>query len=238
MRVKVCGVKSFNDAEIAIKYGADAIGLLVGRHYSSDDFISEDLAQKIAEGCPPYITPVLVTHLVEPEKVFELARYIGVYTIQLHADITVENIQKLRQLFKTRMFTSNIKLIKSLLVIDSQISKISSDMEKFHNQVDAFIIDTANEAKHHIVGTGTVHDWSISRKVVEESKCPVILAGGLHPQNVSKAIRIVKPFGVDANSCLKNSTGFKDREKVAKFVYSAKQEFLKIDVLENFERCP
>ncbi|WP_269849244.1 beta/alpha barrel domain-containing protein [Methanosarcina horonobensis] len=70
MRIKICGIKRVEDVFMAAYCGADAIGLLMGQKYPSDDFINIDLAQKIVKECPPYISPVLVTHLDDPEKKF------------------------------------------------------------------------------------------------------------------------------------------------------------------------
>ena len=94
--------------------------------------------------------------------------------------------------------------------------------------VDAFILDTLDLANDKVGGTGLVHDWNISRKVVQEVSKPVILAGGLTPENVGEAIWFVKPYGVDASSGLKASDGFKDKTKVINFISRAKREFFNI----------
>lgn len=101
-------------------------------------------------------------------------------------------------------------------------------MRPFESVVDAFILDTQDLSNDKIGGTGLTHDWNISSEVVREVSRPVILAGGLTPENVADAIKIVKPFGVDANSGLKDSDGFKDNVKVINFVYRAKQEFFQV----------
>lgn len=226
MRVKVCGIKNTKDALMTIQSGADAIGLLVGRKYSSDDFISEETAKAIVEACPPYVTAVMVTHLEEPAEIFKIASYIGVHTIQLHSSFEVENIKKLRQLFKVGKFISNIKIIKSIHVDSCNLSDVLKNIYNFQDDVDAFIVDTINKLKNQIGGTGVVHDWTISRKIVECSNCPIILAGGLNANNVVEAIRKVMPYGVDANSGLKNSAGDQDLNKTTEFIYRAKLEFL------------
>ena len=167
MRVKVCGIKKTKDALMAIQSGADAIGLLVGRKYSSDDFISEEIAKAIVEACPPYVTIVMVTHLEEPAEIFNIASYIGVDTIQLHSNFTVENIKMLRKLFKLGKFTFNIKIIKSIHVNNCNVPDIFKHICDFQDDVDAFIVDTIDKFKNQIGGTGVVHNWTISRKIVE-----------------------------------------------------------------------
>jgi phosphoribosylanthranilate isomerase len=92
--------------------------------------------------------------------------------------------------------------------------------------VDAFILDTTDAAEDRVGGTGLQHDWSLSRDLVAECAKPVILAGGLHAGNVTDAIRMVRPFGVDANSRLKDAAGHKDARKVAAYLTTAKRAFL------------
>jgi phosphoribosylanthranilate isomerase len=92
----------------------------------------------------------------------------------------------------------------------------------FSPVVDAFILDTIDLEGGRVGGTGMEHDWQLSRDVAAECTRPVILAGGLHAGNVREAIRIVRPFGVDANSKLKDATGYKDPAEVAAFVTAAR----------------
>lgn len=219
MRVKICGIKRVEDATMAAYCGADAIGLLVGQKHNSDDFIDTCLAQKIVKECPPYISPVLVTHLDDAEEISYLASQLGVTSIQLHSDCTIDSIISLRKTLP------HIKIIKNFHVNGT---KVIHAMKPFEAVVDAFILDTLDLANDKVGGTGLVHDWNISREIVKEVSRPVILAGGLTPENVEEAIRFVKPYGVDASSGLKDSDGFKDEMKVINFVYRAKREFFKV----------
>ncbi|NLO28965.1 MAG: phosphoribosylanthranilate isomerase [Methanosarcina mazei] len=219
MRIKVCGIKRVEDAVMAAYCGADAIGLVVGRKHNSDDFIDKHLAQKIVRECPPYISPVLVTELDDAEEISGLVHETGVTSVQLHSDCTVDSIISLRKTFP------NIKIIKNFHVIGPGVIHA---MKPFESVVDAFILDTLDLANDKVGSTGLVHDWSISRKIVKEVSRPVILAGGLTPENVGEAIRVVNPYGVDASSGLKDSNGFKDEMKVINFVHRAKNEFFKV----------
>lgn len=219
MRIKVCGIKRVEDAIMAAYCGADAIGLVVGQKHNSDDFIDKRLAQKIVEECPPYISPVLVTELDDAEAISNLAHKIGVTSIQLHSDCTVDSIISLRKSLP------HIKIIKNFHVTELEIIH---SMKPFESVVDAFILDTLDLANCKVGSTGLVHDWNISRKIVKEVSRPVILAGGLTPENVGEAIRFVKPYGVDASSGLKDSNGFKDEKKVINFVHRAKHEYFKV----------
>lgn len=219
MRIKICGIKRVEDAIMAAYCGADAIGLLVGQKHNSDDFIDKNLAKKIVKECPPYTSPVLVTHLDDAEEISNLAHKIGVTSIQLHSECTVDSIISLRKSLP------HIKIIKNFHVNELEVIHA---MKPFESVVDAFILDTLDLANDKVGGTGLVHDWNISRNIVKEISRPVILAGGLTTENVGEAIRFVKPYGVDASSGLKGSDGFKDEMKVINFVYRAKHEFLKV----------
>jgi phosphoribosylanthranilate isomerase len=83
--------------------------------------------------------------------------------------------------------------------------------------VDAFLLDSININTGQVGGTGQTHDWTISREIARRVRRPVILAGGLNPENVAEAIRLVAPFGVDVNSGTKGADGFKDAEKMRAF---------------------
>jgi len=219
MRLKICGIKRVEDAIMAAYCGADAIGLVVGQKHNSDDFIDKGLAQKIVKECPPYISPVLVTELDDAEEISNLAHKIGVTSIQLHSDCTVDSIISLRKILP------HIKIIKNFHVNGFEVIQA---MKPFESVVDAFILDTLDLANDKVGGTGLVHDWNISKNIVKEVSKPVILAGGLTPENVGEAIRFVKPYGVDASSGLKDSDGFKDKMKVINFISRAKHEFCKV----------
>jgi len=213
VKVKICGIKKLEDALLAIKLGADAVGFLVGQKHSSTDFISPSLAKDIVSEIPPFCSTVLVTHLSTPEEIVPLAIEIGVSTIQLHGETTPEEAMEI----KKRLF--NIKTYKAVHVE----GKISIDIAKrYVGMTDAILLDSVNKKTDQVGGTGLTHDWSISQEIVKSIELPVILAGGLNPENVSDAIKLVKPFGVDANSGTKGNDGYKDPEKLRLFITRAK----------------
>jgi phosphoribosylanthranilate isomerase len=216
VRVKVCGVKRVHDALLAAQCGADAIGLLVGQRHASDDFIAPDLARDIARACPPYVSPVLVTHLADPREISDLVRYVGVAAVQLHADCNADSIARLKAAIP------GVKLITCLHMNHPDPDGAARPLAPL---VDAFILDTINVAGDQVGGTGIPHDWQMSREFTRHCAIPVMLAGGLHAGNVQEAIQTVRPFGVDANSGLKDTAGWKDPRKVAAFVRAAKLAF-------------
>ncbi len=213
VRVKICGNKRVEDALQAIRLGADAIGLLVGQEHASRDFITPALAASIARQLPPFCAIVLATHINSVKEVLQLANFIGVNALQLHGDSTPEDIIQIRKNLP------NIKIIKSVHVVDN---KSTGAVGKYIGVVDAILLDTINLKTKQIGGTGKTHDWNISRKIVEEYDIPIVLAGGLSPDNVAEAVKFVKPYGVDVNTGTKGEDGFKDYGKLELFIRRAK----------------
>lgn len=213
IKVKICGIKRKEDALAAASYGADAIGLLVGQRHTSNDFIGEETAKEITRSLPPFCSSVLVTHITSISEIVGLTQRIGVTTIQLHGDSTPEDAQEIKRQLP------HIKLYKVIHVNDESSIEFG---KQFLGVVDAILLDTANKATGQVGGTGLVHDWNISRRIIEMYSKPVILAGGLGPDNVREAIEVVNPFGVDVNSGTKNADGFKDYSKLKQFIEAAK----------------
>lgn len=213
MRVKICGIKSKDDALMAINYGADAIGLLVGQKHTSTDFIDIDTAKDIVQALPPFCSSVMVTHLVDTGEIIDLASKISVNTIQLHGDSSPNDAQLIK------IALPYIKIYKAIHVTNE--NSVDGGKE-FLPYVDAILLDTANASTGQVGGTGMTHDWSISKRIVETYDKPIILAGGLDPDNVTDAIKEVMPFGVDVNSGTKGESGYKDADKVRSFIRNAK----------------
>ena len=214
VRVKICGNKRLEDALEGVKAGADALGFLVGQVHVSSDFISKEAAREIIQKLPPFISTVLVTHLSDVAEIISLAAFTRVSTVQLHGESKVDDILVLRE------HLPNIKLYKTIHVEDrSAISHAS----EWADSVDAILLDTASRTERKVGGTGKTHDWSISAEIVRLLQVPVILAGGLDPDNVQDAIKAVQPFAVDVNSGTKGPDGYKDFVKLHNFVETAKQ---------------
>ncbi len=213
MKVKICGVKSVQDALTCINLGADAIGLLVGQMHSSNDFISKETAKEIVESLPPFCNSVLVTHLLSANEIVELAKYIGVNTIQLHSDIQETEVETIKKELP------NVKLLRLIHV--SVDGEIYSDYQSM-KIADAFLLDSFNLSTNQVGGTGLTHDWSADNKIKQILNKPIVVAGGLNPSNVKQAILQSHPFAVDVNSGVKGENGFKDYEKVKQFIANAK----------------
>jgi phosphoribosylanthranilate isomerase len=214
IHVKICGIRRLDDALAALEFGADELGFLVGQKHQSPDFLDAPDAAAIVAALPPNASSVLVTHLVEPDDIVALATAVGVTTVQLHGDTSPAQAAEIKQLLP------HIKTYKAIHVIDGQSINAA---RQYVDAVDAIVLDTINAATDQVGGTGHTHDWSISQQIVEQLPIPVILAGGLNPDNVGDAIRHVKPYGVDVNSGTKGSDGYKDRNTLRRFIERAKR---------------
>lgn len=141
----------------------------------------------------------------------------GVKTVQLQGDVSPQDISLLKKEFP------ETRIIKAIHVTGEESTKKA--LEYLHH-VDAFLLDTRTEDRPG--GTGLIHDWSISERIVSAVTKPVILAGGLNPENVEEAIEKVKPFAVDVNSGTKGPDGFKFPEKVRALITNARRAFAKL----------
>ena len=208
--IKVCGIRSVEEAAGAVDAGATAIGVLVGVAESVPDRVTPDVGKKIAASVPGGVTTVMVTHLTDPEEVADIAGYMKVRAVQVHGDMDVRGLRTLRPLLP------GVLIIKTIHVTGDEAAFRARE---YAAAADMLLLDTAAGGK--IGGTGVTHDWSVSAEIVESSRVPVILAGGLNPENVAAAIDQVKPHGVDANSGLEHWDGSKDFEKIKAFVAAA-----------------
>ena len=211
VRVKICGIGTRDDLAAAVNAGADAIGLIVGTTHLSEDELDIEQARHLSAAAPIFLSTVLVTHLTNVSRICELAEILGANTIQAHAALTAADARDLWRQRGTRRIIRTVHMTGEHSV---------DEAVEASNAADALLLDTRTESR--LGGTGLTHDWTISRRIVDRvHPLPVILAGGLAADNVGAAIRAVRPFGVDANSRLKDVTGRKDPASCAAFVAAA-----------------
>lgn len=212
--IKVCGIQSVDEAKGAIAAGANTIGLLLGLTHLAEDKIDTDTGCRIAASVPSSIRTVMVTHLLDAAEIASIAQEVDVTAIQIHDDLSIEGIKELRALMP------RVELIKAVHVMGNDAVQTAKD---YASHVDMLLLDS--RTKDRLGGTGLTHDWNISRKIVLAAGKPVILAGGLKPDNISAAIAQVGPAGIDANSGLEKPDGSKDFDKIALFATAGKACF-------------
>ena len=188
-RVKICCISGVAEAEAAVSAGADAIGL-VSAMPSGPGVIGEDLIAEIAAAAPPALGTFLLTSEVEPAAIVAQQRRCAVNTIQLCDALEVRAYPALREALP------GIALVQVIHVRDE---RAVAEAVGIAPMVDGLLLDSGNPSApvKELGGTGRVHDWTLSRRIVAEASCPVFLAGGLNPGNVAEAIRHVGPYGVD-----------------------------------------
>ncbi|HYD85550.1 MAG TPA: hypothetical protein VEA63_15895, partial [Opitutus sp.] len=145
--VKICGVRRIEDALLAADAGADEIGLLVGQRHPSGDFIAVEAAAEIVAAIATRVTPVLVTHVSDPDEVHALARAAGVKDIQVHSDMSPAGLARLREL-------GGYRLRKSWHVTGPESLGYG---EAYRGVADSFLLDSMNAATGQVGGTGRAH---------------------------------------------------------------------------------
>ena len=130
-----------------------------------------------------------------------------------------------KTLVQLKALAPQLQIIKSLVVYENNLADLTALVEDLAPFVDMFITDTFDPTTGASGATGKIHDWTVSRKLVELSPKPIILAGGLNPTNVYEAIQIVRPAGVDVHTGVEDSSGRKSRSLVKAFVNEAVRGF-------------
>jgi phosphoribosylanthranilate isomerase len=188
-RVKVCCITTPQAAELAIAAGADALGL-VGPMPSGTGIIDLETARDLAARVPPPVATFLLSCATRPEDLVAQARRVGPTTLQIVDAVAPAAYAVLRR---------ELPALKLVQVLHVTGGRTLDEAVEVAPHVDALLLDSGvpDAPVRMLGGTGRVHDWSISRRIVEASPVPVFLAGGLTPGNVAEAIRTVRPFGVD-----------------------------------------
>jgi len=188
-KVKICCIQSVQEAELAIKYGASALGL-VSEMPSGPGIISEREIAIIASKVPASISTFLLTSKRTADEIINQHHRCKTTTIQIVDSVEKSVYMELRQALP------DVKLVQVIHVSGDDSVFEAIQVSQF---VDAILLDSGNQKLDvkELGGTGRTHDWSLSKEIVEKVYVPVYLAGGLKPENVIEAIKTVKPFGVD-----------------------------------------
>jgi phosphoribosylanthranilate isomerase len=211
-RIKICCISSVEEARMAIGFGASAIGL-VGKMPSGPGPIADELIRSIAATVPPPIATFLLTSEISVDRIIEHHKRTNTNTIQI-VDLLSEGTY--RQL---KSALPSVRIVQVIHVLDEKSVELALSVSE---QVDALLLDSGNPnlVIKELGGTGRVHDWKLSRRITENSKCPVFLAGGLKPENVRQANDQVQPFGIDVCSGVRTN-GILDRTKLEQFFQNA-----------------
>ncbi|HEX6382551.1 MAG TPA: phosphoribosylanthranilate isomerase [Acidimicrobiia bacterium] len=220
VRVKICGITHEDDAAMAVEEGADALGFVVEYPDANPWILTRHRAAELMRLVPPFVTRVAIVG-GDARSILELVDATEPHALQLHRDETEDCVTELA----TRLAGTGIRLIKALR-IDASVPGPPADFladaaRRFVNcGADAVLVDSVVPGRP--AGTGKAVDWGLARTVVDTGVAPCILAGGLHPGNVGRAVAAVTPFAVDVISSVEDDDHRKVRDKVRAFIQAAK----------------
>jgi phosphoribosylanthranilate isomerase len=208
-RVKICCISSVEEAWLAIRYGASALGL-VSEMPSGPGVVSEELIAHIAAGVPPGVSSFLLTSKQDSEEIIAQHRRCRTSVIQICDRLVSGSHAELRAALP------GIGLVQ-VIHVNGEASVHEAIAVAPH--VHGLLLDSGNQSLpvKTLGGTGRTHDWSLSRDIREKVNVPVFLAGGLKAENVAEAIQRVKPFGLDVCSGVRTN-GRLDEGKLSVFL--------------------
>lgn len=204
VRVKICGITNVEDALAAVEFGADALGFNFWP--GSKRYIEPDHAREIVRRLPPFVTVVGVfVNEDDLDAIARIAARAKLDVIQLHGDESPAFCQRAAERWR---------VIKAVRVgPDANLAELAN------YPVSAILLDAHRPNEYG--GTGETFDWEIARRA-KHFVSHLILAGGLSPENVAEAIRVVRPYAVDACSCIEEGPGRKDAQKLRDFLARTK----------------
>jgi len=200
-RVKICGITNLEDALCAVMAGADALGFVF--YKGSPRYILPAEAGNIVSALPPFVTTVGLFVNAGSETIRQTMQTAGLGVVQLHGDET-----------SAECCLDPYPVIKAVRVRDAGSL---AGTEQF--KVSALLLDAWSDQQYG--GTGEIFDWQLAKKLTGEN--PLILAGGLDPENVAEAIQVVNPYAVDVSSGVEKSPGNKDHDKVRQFIQQVRK---------------
>lgn len=200
-RVKICGITSAQEAIAVAAAGADALGFVFVP--GTPRYIRAEAAAGIVAGLPPFLTPVGVFVDQALNEVLEIAARCRLQAVQLHGEESEEYGRQIP-----------VRLIKAIRVRDGESLRPIATYP-----ADAFLLDAYVEGKAG--GTGTALPWDLVSAI--RGHAPIILSGGLRPDNVEAAVRLVRPYAVDVSSGVEVRPGEKDPQKVREFVAAVRR---------------
>jgi len=205
-RVKICGVTTAGDRDAAIDAGADAVGFIADVPVETPRELTAETAAELVEGVPPFVTGVLVTMPESVRDAVTLQDRVAADAVQVHGTLTPPEVDALDDRLD----------VPVLAAVEAR----DDDIEAYAAGADALLVDSAGQQGGG--GTGETHDWRRTREYARTMDLPIVLAGGLTPDNVTRAVETVRPFGVDVASGVEREGGTKDHEALAEFVAAAR----------------
>ncbi len=216
-RIQVAGVSSLEEALSCRSVRVDALGFTLEVPGGVHDGLTRQRARHIIDRLPPDVLTVVITYLDIAEEAGRLVREVRGAAVQFHGGITEDELEAFRK------ECPGVRTIGCVTVAGEDAVQHAG---RFRPPLwDAIILDSLDPLTGRKGATGLTHDWSVSAVIAKKSPLPVILAGGLTPENVAQAIRSVRPHGVDAHTGLENTDGTRNFDKIKSFAEAALEAF-------------
>jgi phosphoribosylanthranilate isomerase len=206
IKIKICGITNLEDAKVAVEAGADALGFVF--YVKSPRSIEPAVAKRIIAQLPPFVLPVGVFVNDDRETIRNVHDECGLAFAQLHGDETPSFCESLG---RPVLRALRLRDRGSLLALAEYKGRVG---------VRGFVVDAFSSKAYG--GTGQTVDWSLAREIAKAA--PILLAGGLTPNNVQEAVQQVQPYGVDVSSGVEQSPSKKDHEKIRAFTQAVRLE--------------
>jgi phosphoribosylanthranilate isomerase len=216
-RVKICGMKTAEDIELAVSCGAEAVGFITEVPVNTPRKLDAQTASELVKKVPFFVDSVLVIMPENGQEALELIEKVRPDVVQIHNNLSADEIAIIRNNTHQKIIRTFVVPVECRELPSEMMAEIDSLYE--NDLIDGILLDSGKAGASG--GTGLVHDWSISRKIVENTEAPVILAGGLKADNVRDAVSTVMPFAVDTASGVETD-GKKDPAKVCRFIEEAR----------------
>ncbi len=223
-RIQVAGVSSLDEALFCAQVGVDSVGFTLGLPDGPHDNLTRERAQAIIARLPGHLLPVVITYLTSATEASHLVACLRARAVQFHGGITEDEL---------RLFRSMSPGVKTIGLVTVAGPGAASNAAQFKPPFwDAIILDSYDPRTGRTGATGRTHDWAISAEIARRSSLPIMLAGGLNPDNVADAIRTVRPDGVDAHTGLEDLDGTRNFDKIRRFARAAR------NALQEYRRAP
>jgi phosphoribosylanthranilate isomerase len=206
-RAKICGVTNAADRDAVVAAEADAVGVVVDVPVETPREIDAERAADLVAGTPPFVSTVLVTMPSAVESALALQRRVGADAVQVHDGLSPAFVGGLRR--------------RTDAAVLAAVDPDDPAIDDYAARTDALLVDA--RGRNGGGGTGETVDWDRAATLVADLEGPVVLAGGLTPENVGEAVDAVDPYGVDVASGIERAGGEKDHDAVRSFVATAQR---------------
>jgi phosphoribosylanthranilate isomerase len=221
MWVKICGNTRLEDCQGAVDLGVDALGFIFAH---GKRLVTAEHVRGITAKLPAHVATYGVFTQREPEYILQTAKAAGIYGVQIHGAFDEALASALRLRFPKSDTPRLIQVVHWDVdeSADLQRDRLRAELSALADSglVDAVLMDS--RTKQGSGGTGVTFDWEAAAPVLRESRLPVIVAGGLRPENVAEVARVLSPWGVDVSSGVEAAPGLKDAVRMEQFVHTAR----------------